>query len=176
MNEHRYRVLLLTLAVVSAGALLPSGLGATDGNAVTPADFTGNVVRTPPSEQAERASPPTTTVETTTRTVTATTTADAVRRLSFGRASATVLLNCTDFWIEMSPPEMEYSLVLFYLDATTGQRIKFPASAVEGRVEDSFGDTGLLLLEVEIEVPGAPSVAVHTPRRCLADVKRAPTA
>lgn len=89
------------------------------------------------------------------------------QRLVFGhRATATVFLNCTEFWLEMTPTDLDYYLVLMYLDTTTETRYRFMAGPLNGRVADPFGETEFLLLEVQVRVPRAPSVTVHLPRRC----------
>jgi hypothetical protein len=80
-----------------------------------------------------------------------------------------VFLNCTHFWITVTPPDEEYSLVLTYLDTETDQRIRVPTGSLIGRSSDHFGQYEFLLLEVEVRVAGRPSVAVHLPRHCLHD-------
>lgn len=89
------------------------------------------------------------------------------RRLVFSQGTATVFLNCTDFWLEMTPTNLHYYLVLHYLDTTTSERYRFIAGPLNGRVADPFGDTEFLLLEAEVRVPGDPSVAVYLPQYCL---------
>lgn len=89
------------------------------------------------------------------------------RVLKFPQGTATVFLNCSVFRMEMTPTALDYYLGLVYLDTTTGERYRFLAGPLNGRVVDPFGDTTFLLLEVEVRVPGDPSVAVHLPRRCL---------
>lgn len=148
-------VLVLVLAVVVVTATGPAG---------------GIRLVTDPSNEAPAVSlpPPTTGYDRSpVLAIKTVTDPNETRRLVFAQGTATVVLNCTHFWLEMTPATLNYYLVPIYLDTATDERYRFIAGPLNGRVADPFGETAFLLLEVEIRVPGEPSVAVHLPRQCL---------
>lgn len=164
MTTQKSRKLLLAVALVSAGLILPSSLNEAQATATTPVIASDERTDTRPVSS--------TTSEAVTETVnhatTVTTTSESnVHQISFGDVRATVFLNCTYFWITVTPSDREYSLVLTYLDAETGQRFRILTGSLIGKSSDPFGRNGFLLLEVEVRVVGRPSVAVHLPRHCL---------
>lgn len=164
MNQ-RSRKLLVTLICLSAGALFITGFQGPIAMATTSA-VTANHHTQPDSISKTTSAHLSLEPENQTTTVT-TTTESETHNISFGRVQATVLLNCTDFVMTVHPPTTSYLLTLRYLDLSTSQQIRFMAGPLVGPTEDPFRQNGFLLLEAEVHVAGAPSVAVHIPRRCL---------
>jgi hypothetical protein len=102
--------------------------------------------------------------------VTGTTTSEATREVHtvvFRQCSFRVTFSCTRLVVEPSRSAVPYYLTLRYRDTGTGRRVRFVAGPLTGRVEDPFGTTAFLLVEVGIGVPNEGSVALSLPRACL---------
>lgn len=165
-NKYGLRTLFLTIVLISAGVLAANGLHETQPPATPPAVPSSGHPETQPTVSQTNSTARTAEVNGTTSLAT-TVESDVKHNLSLIRARATVFLNCTYFWIDVTPDDVYYTLDLTYRETSSDQRIRILAGPLNGRAEDPFAQYGFLLLRVEVRVAGVPSVAVYIPRRCL---------
>lgn len=89
------------------------------------------------------------------------------RQVVFGQCSFSVRFTCETFEIEATPVDFPYYLQMTYRDTETDGLVRFTVGPLTGRIEDPFGETPFLLVEVLITVPGEGTKAVHIPRECV---------
>lgn len=87
--------------------------------------------------------------------------------VTFARCTFLVEFGCERLAVEPSRPDVQYSLTLQYRDRETGERLKFATGPLTGRTEDVFDGTGLVLVEVVIDVALEGAVALHVQRGCV---------